>query len=285
MLIGGHVSSAGGLAKAIERGEALGCETIQIFNQSPRMWRPTNYGDADFVEFRGRLADSSVESVFIHAVYLINVASDDPEIREKSVNSLVHALRVGDGIGASGVIVHPGSGKGRNRDETIAMIAGAFQRALDETDVCRLLLENTAGAGGTIGRDFGELAAIIEHAGGGERFGVCLDSCHLFASGYDIRSSDKRAAVVDECDRDLGCDRIVALHLNDSKMPLGSNRDRHANLGEGELGEDGIACFLADDRFNALPVVLEVPGPESKGPDKHQIDTAKRLRDLALAAR
>ncbi|MEX0993763.1 MAG: deoxyribonuclease IV [Solirubrobacterales bacterium] len=284
MLIGAHVSSSGGLVKAIDRAEALGCETMQIFNQSPRMWRPTAYSEADFERFRDRLAASSVESVFIHAVYLINVASTDADVRRKSLASLTHALRVGDAIGAGGVIVHPGSGKERALDKTLEMIGTACGKALAQTERCPLLFENTAGAGGTIGRSFEELGRLVELAGADERAGVCLDSCHLLASGYEIRDMAARAAVIDECERDLGTHRLMALHLNDSMTPLGSNRDRHANLGDGEIGEQGIVAFLSDKRFRELPVLLEVPGPEKKGPDKRQVEIAKRLRKRALAA-
>jgi deoxyribonuclease-4 len=279
MLIGGHISSAGGLERAVERAETLGCESMQIFNQSPRAWRPTKYGPSDFEAFRKKLAASEVHSAFIHAVYLINCASDDAEVRRKSLDSLTHALRVGDEIEAGGVIVHPGSGKGAATEEAIELIGEAFARALEETDHCPLLLENTAGAGATVGRSITELAAVIESIGGDGRIGVCLDSCHLLASGHEVRDPDRLAEIVDECDRLFGIERLRCLHLNDSKTPLGSNVDRHANLGEGELGEDGIRTFLGEPRFQGLPVLLEVPGPEGKGPDKGQIDIAKRLRN------
>ncbi len=278
MLIGGHVSSAGGLVRALERAEAMGCESMQIFNQSPRMWRPTKYTDAAFEAFRERFASSPLESVYIHAVYLINCASDDAEVRRKSGVSLAHALRVGDAIGASGVIVHPGSGKGAAPAKTLKLIGDAFKRVLSDSESCALLLENTAGAGGTVGRSIDELGAVIERSGGGERLGVCLDSCHLLASGHEVRDPQVLAQVVDECESLLGLERLRCLHLNDSKTPLGSNRDRHANLGEGELGEEGIRVFLAEPRFRGLPVLLEVPGPDGHGPDKAQIDIAKRLR-------
>jgi deoxyribonuclease IV len=283
MLIGGHVSSAGGLDKSVERAEELGCETMQIFNQSPRMWRPTNYTDQDFAAFRERFAASEVESVFIHAVYLINVASDDAEVRRKSLDSLTHALAAGDAIGADGVVVHPGSGKGQKPEPTFKQVGRAFRTALSKTRRCPLLLENTAGAGFTIGRTFEELAKLVEVSGGGERIGVCLDSCHLYASGYDVRDPDPLRTVVDDFDREVGLDRLVALHLNDSMTGLGSNRDRHATLGDGELGEDGLRVFLGEPRFGELPVLLET-GPDG-GPDKHQIDIAKRLRKEASAKR
>jgi deoxyribonuclease IV len=285
MLIGGHVSSAGGLEKAIERAEELGCETMQIFNQSPRMWRPTRYGPDDFAAFRERFARSPVESVFIHAVYLINVASDDREVRRKSLTSLTHALTVGDAIGADGVVVHPGSGKGATAKRTMKLIGDAFRRALDASEGCRLLLEDTAGAGGTIGRSFDEIAEAIERAGGGARLGVCLDSCHLLASGHEVRNPRALAGVIDEYDEKIGLGRLRCLHLNDSKMPLGSNRDRHANLGDGELGEDGLRAFLGEPRFEGLPVLLEVPGPSGHGPDRAEIEIAKRLRDEARRRR
>jgi len=285
MLIGGHVSSAGGLGKAIERAEELGCETMQVFNQSPRAWRPTSYGPDDFAAFRERFARSPVESVFIHAAYLINVASDDAEVRRKSLGSLIHALAVGDAIEADGVIVHPGSGKGAAVEIAMKLIGDAFRQALGSSERCRLLLEDTAGAGGTVGRSFDELAEAIERAGADSRLGVCLDSCHLLASGHEIREPGALAQVVDDCDAKIGLERLRCLHLNDSKMPIGSNRDRHANLGEGELGDDGIRVFLGERRFEGLPVLLEVPGPTGHGPDRNQIEIAKRLREEAMRSR
>jgi deoxyribonuclease-4 len=281
MLIGAHVSTAGGLVRALERAEALGAESIQIFNQSPRMWRPTKYADADFAAFRQRLAKSPVESVYIHAVYLINVASDDDEVRRKSLESLTHALTVGDAIGAGGVIVHPGSGKGQKPAPTFKRLGRAVKEALARTDKCPLLFENTAGAGFTIGRTFEELATVIEVSGAGKRLGACLDSCHLLASGYEIRMPATLGVVIDEFDAEVGLGRLQALHMNDSMTALGSNRDRHALIGEGELGEDGLRVFLGEPRFAELPVLLET-GPDGP-PDKKQVEIAKRLRDEATA--
>ncbi len=278
MLIGAHVSTAGGLVNALERAEAMGAETMQIFHQSPRAWRPTAYTEDDFAAFRERLAASKVESVYIHAVYLINVASNDAEVRRKSLSSLIHALQVGDGIGAGGVVFHPGSGKGlRAVSRSLKMIAGAAGKALAATERCALLLENTAGAGGTIGRSFeelGDLLGLIDDA----RVGVCLDSCHLLASGYDIRTPAGMSAVTDQCAAEMDLDRVRALHLNDSQAKLGANVDRHANLGEGELGRKGIRAFLGEPRLQGRPVLIEVPGPDGHGPDKRQVQIAKRLR-------
>src|SRR5947208_9559079 len=216
MLIGAHVSSAGGLDRAVERADELGVESMQIFNQSPRMWRPTKYTEEDFAAFRERFEASPVESVYIHAVYLINVASDDREVCRKSLESLAHALAVGDAIGADGVIVHPGSGKGQKPEPTYKRVGRAFKEALARTERCPLLFENTAGAGFTIGRTFEELAKVIEVSGEGARLGVCLDSCHLLASGYEIRSPEALAEVVDQFDGVVGIERLETLHMNDS---------------------------------------------------------------------
>ncbi len=257
MLIGAHVSPAGGLYKSIERGTELDAESIQIFNQSPRMWRPTNYSEEDFARFREARDQSAIGSVLIHAVYLLNCASEDPEIREKSLASLTHSLRVGDAIGATGVVLHPGSAKTGHVGEAIARAGEVIAEALSESDRCALHLEDTAGAGGTLGRSFEELAALIEAAGSSERLGMCLDSCHLLASGYEIRTVEALDETLAECDRIVGLERLHSIHLNDSMTPLGSNRDRHAAPGEGEIGADGLAVFLSEPRFADLPVVLE----------------------------
>ena len=191
MLIGAHVSTAGGLVNAHERAVERGCEAMQVFNQSPRMWRPTSWKPDDIEEFCARMEDGPIRSVVIHAVYLINCASPDPEIRAKSIASLTHALRMGDAIGADGVVLHPGSTLGEPHEEAIARAGDAFRAALAESESCPLLLEDTAGGGNTLGRDFGELAALLEAAGGDERVGLCLDSCHMLASGFDISTADK----------------------------------------------------------------------------------------------
>jgi deoxyribonuclease-4 len=285
MLIGAHVSPAGGLHKAVERGLERGCKAIQIFNQSPRMWRPTNYGDDDFAAFRAAIEPSAIDAVLIHTVYLINTATEDREMREKSLASLLHSLRVGAGIGAQGVVLHAGSAKAGDVPSALERAGELIRAALEETEACPLHLENTAGAGGTLGRSFEELARLIELAGGGERLGVCLDSCHLLASGYDIRTADGLASVIDEFDAVVGCKRLGSLHVNDSQAPVGSNRDRHAPLGTGELGRTGCAAFLSEPRFEGLPCVFEGPGVGGKAPERADIDTAWKLRAEGQAAR
>jgi len=285
MLIGAHVSPAGGLAKAVERGVERGCQAIQIFNQSPRMWKPTRYGEEDFAAFRAAMADSPVNAVMIHAVYLLNCASEDPDIREKSLASLIHSLRIGDAIGACCVVLHPGSALRGDVAPAIARAGQIFKEALAQSESCPLHFENTAGTGGTLGRSFEELAELIEAGGGDGRLGICLDSCHLLASGYDIRTAAGLEETLERCDAAVGLDRLGSLHLNDSQTPLGSNRDRHANIGDGELGEEGCMAFLSEPRFERLPVVMETPGPDKRGTTAEEVRYAFALRERGLAAR
>ena len=285
MLIGAHVSPAGGLPNAIERGAERGCQAIQIFNQSPRMWRPTAYDEDDFAAFRTAMKPSPVKAVLIHAVYLLNCASEDAEIRSKSRTSLIQSLRVGAGIGAAGVVLHPGSAKQGDVKLAIKRAGTVIKEALSDSERCPLHLEDTAGAGGTLGRSFEELAELISAAGSGKRLGVCLDSCHLLASGYDIRTAAGLEETIDDFDRIVGLRRLGALHLNDSQTPLGSNRDRHANVGTGELGERGCAAYLSEPRFEKLPLVIETQGPERQGPTREEVELCFALRKRGQASR
>jgi deoxyribonuclease-4 len=285
MLIGAHVSPAGGPAKAIERGVERNCRSIQIFNQNPRAWKPTVYKQEAVAEYREAFETSQLDALLIHAVYLLNAASDDPDIREKTLASLVASLDAGQALGAAGVVLHPGSAKQGDVGEAIARAGELIAEALKQTEGCELHLENTAGAGGTLGRSFEELERIIDAIGGDKRIGLCLDSCHLYASGYDVRTEQGLSVTLDDCDKHVGLDRLRSLHLNDSQTPLGANRDRHAVVGEGELGEDGCAVFLSEPRFQDLPVVLETPGPDGHGPDKTEVDRCYRLRESGIKAR
>jgi deoxyribonuclease IV len=280
MLIGAHVSPAGGPAKAVERGVERGCDAIQIFNQSPRAWRPRVYSEDEIAAFRAAMADSRLEALLIHAVYLLNCASEDPEIRGKSLTALIAALQAGAALGAHCVVLHPGSALKGEVGPALERAAATIAEALAESETCPLHLEDTAGSGATLGRSFEELATLIERAGGDERLGVCLDSCHLLASGYDVRSAEGLRGVVDDFDSVVGLDRLGSLHLNDSATPLGSNVDRHADPGEGHLGREGCAAFLSEPRFEKLPCVLELNGPEKK-----DIDLARALREEGIAAR
>jgi deoxyribonuclease-4 len=285
MFVGAHVSTAGGLANAIERGKERGCESIQIFNQSPRMWRPTNFGEEDFAAFREAMDDSPVEAVIIHAVYLINCATKDKELRKKSLTSLTHALRIGDAIGARGVVLHPGSQKTDPLKPSLKRASKVVAAALNDTDSCPLLLEQTAGHKGLLARDFDQIAALIDGADDDKRLGLCLDSCHMFAQGYDITDEAHLSAVLDEADAKVGLERLGAIHVNDAAVPLGAHLDRHANIGKGEMGKRGLSAFLSEPRFEGLPATLETPGPEKKGSTKAEVTLAKRLRREGLKRR
>jgi deoxyribonuclease-4 len=285
VLLGAHVSTSGGLVNAHARGLEIGAKSIQVFNQSPRMWRPTRWKDDDVASFHELMADGPIEAVVVHAVYLLNPASKDPEIRSKTVNSLVHSLEMGESIGAVGVVLHPGSTVGEPHEEAVVRVGEVLKEALAESGGCRLLLEDTAGAGNTLGRSFEELAQLIELAGGGDRLGLCLDSCHLLASGFDVRTADGIEHVMDHCLALVGQDRLHCVHVNDSQMPLASNRDRHAPLGDGELGSRGCSAFLSEPRFEGLPAIFEGPGVQGKAPAKADMDQMRKLRANGLRAR
>jgi deoxyribonuclease-4 len=280
VLIGAHVSSAGGIHTAVDRAEAIGCEAIQVFTQSPRMWRPTNHSDENVGRFRERVAEAGLGAVVCHALYLINLSAPDDAIYEKSVTALKASVDTACRIDADAVIFHVGSHLGAGFDKGLERVVPALVQCLEScSEKTWLLVENTAGAGGTIGRSIEELATLVDKLDRHERIGICLDSCHLWASGYDVTDRAALDAVLDQVDREIGLDRLRALHVNDSKTPLGSNRDRHDNVGEGLMG-DGLATFLSHPRLQGLPALLETPGPKNDGPDAEQIRRAKAYRDV-----
>ncbi len=285
MLIGAHVSTGGGLVNALGRGEERRCEAIQIFNQSPRMWRPTRYDSEDFAAFREAIADSPIDSVVIHAIYLINPAGSDRELRRKSMKSLTHALEVGAGIGAEGVVVHPGALKTASRADALTRATSFLHEALAETEGCRLLIENNAGSRQLLGLGFDEIAEMVEGCGGGPRLGLCIDSCHLHAAGFDVRTPEGVSGIADEIDAKLGLGRLRYLHLNDSRDQRGALRDRHASIGKGEIGRAGFRAFLGEPRFQRLPAVLETPGPDGHGPDRKEVQLTRRLWREGVRAR
>jgi deoxyribonuclease-4 len=287
MLIGAHVSPSGGPAQAVARGTERAARCIQIFNQNPRQWKPREYSDEEVADFHTAMEESDVDALLIHAVYLLNPASEEKEFRKKTLASLTSSLRAGAALGAHAVVLHAGSAlkNGGKVDAAIDRAGAVIAEALAESEKCPLHLEDTAGAGGTLGRSFEELARLIEVAGGDKRLGICLDSCHLLASGYDIRTADGLSAVLDDFDQILGMKLLGSLHVNDSATPLGSNRDRHANLGDGEIGRKGIAAFLSEPRFEGMPCVLEGPGHQGKALDRQDLEWAFKLREEGLAAR
>lgn len=285
MMIGAHVSTAGGLATAIERGTEMGCRAIQIVNQSPRVWLPISYGPEDIADFVDARRRSPIESVVIHTSYLINMATRDSSMRQKSLNSLIHALRLGDALGAVGIVQHPGAQKGEELEPCLRRAADLMLEALDESESCGFLLEHMAGRQAILGRDLEQLATLIEMAGGHPRIGVCIDTCHLHAQGFDVTTVEGLERTLAEFDRVIGLERLRCVHLNDSRDGRGSGRDRHANLGQGTMGPTGLAAALSEPRFERLPVILETPGPRRKGPDEREVRSALRLRQMGLAMR
>jgi deoxyribonuclease-4 len=285
MLVGAHVSPAGGPANAIARGVERECQAIQIFNQSPRAWKGRLYSDDEVAAYHQAFEDSPIEQMVIHAIYLINCASEDPEIRAKSLDGLTRALQCGDQLGATGVILHPGSALKSDPAEAITRAGAVIREALAESDHCQLHLENTAGSGATLGRSFEELAALAEAIGEEDRLALCLDSAHLYASGFDIRTPEGLTETLDRGVEIVGADRIGSLHVNDSKAAFASNVDRHAALGEGELGEEGCAVFLSEPRFEGLPVIYEGPGTAGKQVELEDMRILGKLRDRGVTAR
>src|SRR4051794_11372829 len=277
MLYGAHVSSSGGIWTAIDRSEGIGCDAVQVFTQSPRMWRPTNHTPEAVTRFRERREEAAIGSVVCHALYLVNLASPDPVIYEKSIAAMRASLEAADAIGAEGVIFHVGSHLGAGFDAALEQIVPALRELLElTTDDLWLLMENSAGTGGTIGRSTDELAAIYDALDHHPRLGICVDSCHWYASGIDVTDTVVLDAAVADLDRQIGLDRLRCLHVNDSKEPLGSNRDRHASIGTGLMGQ-GLRTFLVHPAFQELPAILETPGPAGDGPDAAELALLRQL--------
>lgn len=277
MEFGAHMSAAGGIDTAIDRIAAVGGDCVQVFTQSPRMWRPTNHKPEAIAAFHEKRADHGIGGVVCHALYLVNLAAPDNEVYRKSVETMKATVDAACAIKADGVVFHVGSHLGAGLDvgldRAVVALAQILERCEGDT---WLLMENSAGAGATIGRSLEELRALLDRLDRHPRLGVCLDSCHLYVSGYDV--TDKKAvnALVRDLDKRVGLDRLRALHVNDATDPLGSNRDRHANILEGTMGE-GLGAFLAHKAFQHLPAYLEVPGPDNHGADAAEI---QKLRDL-----
>ncbi len=291
MLIGAHTSSAGGPAKAIERAEKMGAQVVQVFTQSPRAWRPTPISDDQAAKCRLALCESeTVERIYCHATYLINLASPEKELFKRSVECFASNLLACESITSSGLIFHPGSHRASGLEAGLASIAQGIASAVEiasrdfgKNFRTSVLFENTAGAGDTIGRTFEDLAQLIERTESilagkySINFGVCIDTQHLWASGIDYSSASKVESVIAQFDSVIGLGRLKAIHLNDSKVALGSNRDRHANLGVGSIGADCLGLLIAHNAFNAADCILEVPGPNGKGPEAIDIEQARKI--------
>lgn len=279
MLFGGHCS--GGVKKAVDRADEIGADAVQLFVQSPRAWRFPEHDPADLERFRSRREELGLGAVAVHALYLVNLASPDDELYAKSVATMRDTVDAACAIGADAVVFHVGSHLGSGFEAGLERVVPALELVLErcagDTWLC---LENSAGAGGTIGRSVEELAVLVERLGRHPRLGLCLDSCHLWVSGYDVTDPGTLDRLVAEVDDRIGLDRLRVLHANDAQAPLGSNRDRHANVGEGVLGE-GLGVFLSHAAFQGLPALLEVPGPDNHGPDGNEV---RKLRELHARA-
>jgi deoxyribonuclease-4 len=284
MNIGAHVRGGGKLVPSLELGVEMGATSIQVFTQSPRMWKPSQYAPEVLAAYReAQAANPVIRDTFCHATYLINLATADAELYEKSVLCLIHNLSVARGMGSSGLILHVGSHLGAGFDDVVRQIADAFERALAEADPapegvadCPILIENAAGTGGTVGRSFEEIRFLIDACNGDDRLGLCIDTQHLWASGFDFSTVAGTERLIEEVEFSVGLNRLRAFHLNDSKIELGGNRDRHANIGEGTIGTKGLAPLVGHPRIRDLPLLLEVPGI-GDGPRAVDIAVAKQV--------
>jgi deoxyribonuclease IV len=275
MLLGAHCS--GGVKGALDRAVEIGADAVQLFTQSPRTWKAPAPNPEAHAAFRERRAETGIGAVLCHALYLCNLAAPDDTVYEKSVATLSATVDTACAIEAEGVVFHVGSHLGAGLEAGLDRVEAAMRTVLDRcSDTTWLLMENSAGAGGTIGRSVEELAILHERLGAHPRLGICLDSCHLYVSGHDVTDPAVLDATLAELDERIGLDRLQALHVNDAKTPLGSNSDRHDNVLDGLMGEK-LGVFLGHPKLQGLPALLEVPGTNGKGPDAEQVTRLKEL--------
>ena len=281
MKIGAHVSTAGGLDKAVDRAQEIGAEAMQIFGSPPQSWQRKAHPAESVQAFLTKAEAAGIGPTFLHGVYLVNLATENADNLRKGIESLVFYLDLAAQIRSPGVIFHVGSHKGAGLDQVLGRVRDAFREALERTPPeAWLIIENNAGQGQQLGRRFEEIARIME-AVGGERVRVCLDTAHCFASGYDVSTREGLDATFEEFEREIGLHYLVAVHANDSKPAFNSNVARHANIGEGHIGLDGFRAIMKHPAFADVPFLLEVPGFEKKGPDRQNVEILRALRDAA----
>lgn len=271
--LGVHASIAGGIEKALPRAEALDCGAVQIFTKNASRWQSKPLAEENIAAFRAAAAKSPINHIFVHDSYLINLAAPDDEKWQKSQAAFFDELERCAALGVAGLVIHPGAHLDTGEEQGLERIATAFRQILKQVpDGVQILLETTAGMGSHLGWRFEHLARIIELVPQHD-FGVCFDTCHVFAAGYDLSTPEGYNATMEEFERLIGCERIQLFHMNDSKKPRGSRVDRHEHIGQGEIGTEGFACLMQDARFVQTPKILETP----QG-DEHEHD----LRNLAL---
>src|ERR1700730_985603 len=276
-VLGAHVDSSGGLHLAFERAAAMGAEAIQVHPTPPGFWGSPKLDETRIATFKEAAEKHGKPPFYFHAVYLIKLAGDDTTLRQRSESTLTGYLKAADDLGVDGVIFHTGSHKGAGFETRLPNILGHLKNVLERADpkTARLLIENNAGLSGCVGARFEEIAEMLSGLND-PRVSVCFDTCPAFASGYDERTPAEVSRTIDELDRVIGLSRVDVIHCNDSMTGLGSNRDRHANIGEGEIGDKGFRALLHEPRLARLPFILEVPGA-GDGPDAAQVETLKRL--------
>ena len=289
--IGAHMSVAGGVSKAVDRAVVHGCEALQIFTKNANRWQSTPLDPVEIKRFRARLDETAVAPAVSHASYLINLATTVPTLRAMSIAAFVDELDRAHALGLLGVVIHPGTCTAGTEDDALRLVADAVRAAFRARPrrQTMVLLEHTAGQGRTIGYRFEQLAAIIDHLDGSPRVGVCLDTCHLVASGYDITRSNGYNETFEAFDRLVGRDRLRVFHANDSKRPCGSRVDRHEHIGDGCLGLEPFRRLLHDPRFAGLPLLIETEKTDSGKPhrverdalDVRNLETLRRLRDAS----
>jgi deoxyribonuclease-4 len=278
MLIGAHVSAAGGSNKAVARAEEIGAECFQIFASSPRMWSAKPIADDVAQKYAEEMKRAGMGPTVLHGKYLIALGAEDPELLAKSEKALRADVAAANKLDALGVIFHPASHRGRGFETIIDQFANAVRTILDnEPGDSLLMLETSAGAGDHIGSTFAELGTLIK-AIGNERVAVCLDTQHVWAAGYNIVNTDSLNAALDEFDKEIGIGLLRSVHANDSMRELGSSVDRHENIGDGLIGTAGFKNLMSNDAFKHVPFYLEVPGTGKSGPDKPNIDRLKAIR-------
>lgn len=271
------MSSAGGIAAALERATSIGAEVWQCFVQSPRVWKAAVH-EREALDSVAAASGPGGTPLFVHVSYLVNLASPDAEVAERSLTSLARQVDVATAAGASGIVLHPGSHRRSGLEKGLGAIADGVARVLDSLGSgCSLLLENTAGGGDTIGESIEQLGDLVRLCGDDPRIGICLDTQHLWAAGVDYSTMDGMESFVGMLQRRLGGAKVGLVHLNDSKVPLGARSDRHENLGQGSIGLAALSVFMGHPYLAGAPAVLEVPGVDRAGPDRSDLELARTI--------